>query len=60
VADLYVLMHLEEGPVTTAFDPVEAGREMAKVIRDDPDALASLWIEPFNVVVAEPAQRPAA
>jgi hypothetical protein len=53
MADLYVLMHVEDGPVTTALTPVEAGRKLASILHDDPGALESLWIEPFDVVVAE-------
>jgi hypothetical protein len=55
VADLYVVRHLEKGPIATALTPVDAGRHVALIACDDPDALASLRIEPFDVRVAEPS-----
>ncbi len=55
MTDLYVVMHAEKGPIATALTPVDAGRRVALIACEDPDALASLRIESFEVRVAEPS-----
>ena len=56
ISDLYVIVHREHGPVTTRLTPHEATREVVRQLAVDPDRRYDLWIEPFDIVVAEPAE----
>jgi len=51
LADLYSLIHVEDGPITTFVTREEAERELADVLRDEPGWAIDLWIEPFEFVV---------
>ena len=55
MADLYSLMHREAGPLATFTTPAEAEEELAAVLEDEPDWRPDLWVEPFELVVAEHA-----
>lgn len=53
MADLYSLVHSEAGPLSTFTTREEAEAELAAVLEDEPDWLPDLWVEPFELVVAE-------
>lgn len=53
MADLYVLVHREAGPVSTFTTLAEAEAELAAVLEDEPDGRPDLWVEAFVLVVAE-------
>jgi len=55
VVDLYSLVHHEAGPVSTFLTREEAEAELEAVLEDEPDGLPDLWVEPFELVVAEHA-----
>ncbi len=51
-------MHREEGRVATFKTLVEAGSEMARLLKEKPSRAGDLWIEPVEaVVVSEPSER---
>lgn len=54
---LYALVHRTAGPLVAFPTPYEAGREMARVLMDEPDWLDELSLDRFDVVVAEPSER---
>ena len=54
---LYVIMHREHGPIGSFLTPYAAGRAMATMLLEEPDRLDDVWLEPFELVVAEPAAR---
>ena len=53
MADLYSLVHREAGPVATFTTVAEAEAELKAVLEDEPAWRPDLWVEPFEVVVAE-------
>ena len=53
MADLYVLVHREAGPDSTFTTRVEAEAELAAVLEDEPDWRPDLWVESFQLIVAE-------
>lgn len=54
MADLYTLVHWDFGPVSTFTTLEDAERELAAVLRDEPEWEAELSIESFELVVREP------
>jgi hypothetical protein len=55
---LFALMHREEGTVATFKTLVEAGSEMARLLKENPTRAGDLWIEPVEaVVVGDPSER---
>ncbi len=56
-ARLYAVVHREAGPLLTFTSREEARRELADVLRDEPTWAEDLWVEPFEVVVADPPER---
>lgn len=54
---LYVIMHRDDGPVGSFLTPYEAGRALATMLLEEPERLDDVWLEPFELVVAEPAAR---
>ncbi len=54
---LYVIRHREHGPIGSYLTPYDAGRALASMLLEDPDRLDDVWLEPFELVVAEPAPR---
>jgi hypothetical protein len=55
VADLWVLAHVEYGPISTFLTREEADHELERVFGDEPTWVGTLSVEPFELVVA--AQR---
>jgi hypothetical protein len=51
---LYSLVHGDAGPVATFTTEAEAQRELEAVLRDEPDWIEDLSIEPFELIVADP------
>jgi hypothetical protein len=49
---LYSLVHRVGGPVATYATEAEAQRGLEAVLRDEPDWVDDVWIEPFEFVVA--------
>lgn len=54
---LYVIMHRDHGPVGSFLTPYAAGRALATMLLDEPERLHEVWLEPFELVVAEPVSR---
>jgi hypothetical protein len=54
VADLFTLREVEAGPLSTFTSREEAEEELAAILRDEPDWLGDVWVESFELVVAEP------
>ena len=51
--DLYSVVHREIGPLATFANYDEAVLELERVFWDEPTWLPDLWIEPFDLVVAD-------
>lgn len=56
VSTIYVLVHREEGPVSTFQTLSEAKRALNEVLRDEPEWSGDFTIEPFSLTVV-PAGR---
>jgi hypothetical protein len=54
---LYVIRHREAGAIGAYLTPYDAGRALALMLLDDPERLDDVWLEPFELVVAEPVRR---
>ena len=55
---LFALVHREEGTLATFKTLVEAGSEMARLLKEKPSRAGELWIEPVDaVVVGDPSER---
>ena len=50
---LYSLVHYQHGPVSTFLTFREAARELRDVLQDEPGWINDIWIERFELVVAE-------
>ena len=48
----FALMHREEGMLGTFKTLVEAGSEMARLLKEDPSRAGDLWIKPVEAVGA--------
>ena len=53
MADPYLLVHREAGPLATFMTWQEAVDELRDVLSDEPTWSGDLWIEPFELVVGE-------
>ena len=54
MADFYVLVHPDAGPLATFLTREEADEAVEAVFGDESGWVRELWVEPFNVVVATP------
>jgi len=50
---LYSLVHREGGPVATYNSEAQARRSLEAVLRDEPDWVDDIWIEPFEFRVTD-------
>lgn len=53
---LFVLRHRDAGPLATYLTPFEAGRDMARVLVEEPDWRHDMWIDVLEVDVEEPSR----
>ena len=51
---LYVIRHREDGPIGSYLTPYAAGHALAMMLLDDPERVDDVWLEPFELVVAQP------
>ena len=54
MADFYVLVHPDAGPLATFLTREEADEAVEEVFGDESRSVSELWVEPFDVVVATP------
>jgi hypothetical protein len=52
VAELYVLVHRECGPIGTFLTAWDANDALMDFVEDEPDSMGDVFVEPFDVVVA--------
>jgi hypothetical protein len=52
VAELYVLVHRECGPIGTFLTAWDAHDALMDFVEDEPDSAGDVFVEPFDVVVA--------
>jgi hypothetical protein len=57
MADLYSLVHREAGRLGTFLSRGEAEAARDDVLRDEPDWIEDLTVEPFDFIIAEHAER---
>ncbi len=57
MADLYSLRHREVGPLATFTTYEDAERELEDMLQEEPTWSVDLWIEPFELVTMEEAER---
>ncbi len=52
MAELYVLVHREYGPIGTFLTAWDANDALMEFIEDEADSMSDVFVEPFDVVVA--------
>jgi hypothetical protein len=52
VAELYVLVHRECGPIGTFLSARDANDALIDFVEDEPESRGDVFVEPFDVVVA--------
>lgn len=57
MADFYVLVHRDAGPLASFLTSEDAEEALEEVFGDEPTWRSDLWVEPFELVVADDAQR---
>ncbi len=57
VADLYSVRHREAGPLATFTTYEAAELELEDLLHEEPTWVAELWIEPFELVTVDEAER---
>jgi hypothetical protein len=50
VADLYILVHRDYGPISTFLTRADAEDELARVFGDEPTWVGTMSVEPFELV----------
>ncbi len=53
---MWVLCHRVSGPIETFLKHQDAQEVLRRVLEDEPDWALDIWIEPFELVVAEHAE----
>ena len=48
MADLYVVVHRDAGPLATFLTEAEAELERDEILNDEPEWADDVWIEPFD------------